>query len=644
MNRAYSILDIKSVNEDERVIEGVASTPTADRIGDIVDPMGAKFAVPMPLLWQHNSDQPIGQVTWAKATKGGIPFKAQIASLSEPGTLKDRLDEAWQSIKLGLVRAVSIGFNPIKFAFLKDGSGMEFQEWEWLELSAVTIPANAEATINVIRSIDSAQRAATGEKLPDEKASVAKETKTAGASARTTVKAQEAKMAKKTIAEQISAFEATRAAKAARMTEIMDESTEKGETLAADQSDEYETLKDEIKKIDEHLVRLNEMKKFNETKAVPVSGETAHAGSESRGGVVVQMKANRPAGIGMARVVIAKMAGWKAQRDPVLIAEQFWPSDPEIAAYIKTAVTPGDTTTSGWASQLVVPTNMPSEFVEFLRPKTVLGRIPGFRMVPFNITVPTQTAGTSGHWVGEGKAKPLGRLTTGQLVLRRSKCATIVVFNEELARFSSPSVEMLVRDDLANGIAQFLDEQFFDPSISESNDVNPPSITNGATTAAASGDTIASVINDFKTAFANFQAANVDLDGAVIVMQTQAATGLGMMVNALGQQQFPAINSMGGQLFGLPVYTTTNVGSGRIVIFKPSEILVADDGGVSVDISNEASLQMDDSPTAAAQSLVSLWQTNRIAVRAERYINWKPRRDDAVYYITAADYGAGGTA
>lgn len=41
-------------------ITGTASTPTTDRMGDVVEPMGAKFKTPMPLLWQHESDKPVG--------------------------------------------------------------------------------------------------------------------------------------------------------------------------------------------------------------------------------------------------------------------------------------------------------------------------------------------------------------------------------------------------------------------------------------------------------------------------------------------------------------------------------------------------------------------------------------------------------
>ncbi|HET7375434.1 MAG TPA: hypothetical protein VFK30_01925, partial [Anaerolineae bacterium] len=113
VQHACSLLQIKSFNEDERIIEGIATTPTADRVDDVVEPLGAKFNLPMPLLWQHRHDQPIGEIFWAKPTKDGIPFKGRIAKTDEPGTLKSRLDEAWQSIKLKLVRAVSIGFRAL---------------------------------------------------------------------------------------------------------------------------------------------------------------------------------------------------------------------------------------------------------------------------------------------------------------------------------------------------------------------------------------------------------------------------------------------------------------------------------------------------------------------------------------------------
>lgn len=167
--RAYSTFSLEKdgLKEDDNFyyINGIASTPSPDRVGDIVVPTGAKFALPLPLLWQHDSYSPIGNVTAAKATKNGIPITAQIPKVKEAGTLKDRIDEAIQSIKYGLVTGLSIGFRALRdgWEFLEDG-GIQFNEWEWMELSAVTIPANAEATISMIKTIDRRQLANAGNK------------------------------------------------------------------------------------------------------------------------------------------------------------------------------------------------------------------------------------------------------------------------------------------------------------------------------------------------------------------------------------------------------------------------------------------------------------------------------------------------
>ncbi len=165
-NRAYSVLTVKSIDEEKRIIRGVATTPSVDRVGDIIDPLGVKFENPLPLLWQHEHDKPIGSVKFDKPTKAGISFEAEIADTAEPGTLKDRLDEAWQSIKMGLVRAVSIGFRAIEYAFM-DSGGIRYVETEVYELSAVTIPANADALITEVKSIDARLRAEHGVPEPE---------------------------------------------------------------------------------------------------------------------------------------------------------------------------------------------------------------------------------------------------------------------------------------------------------------------------------------------------------------------------------------------------------------------------------------------------------------------------------------------
>lgn len=154
-SRAYSVLNVKSINEGERTISGVATTPTVDRIGDIIEPLGVQFKNPMPFLWQHDSDAPVGVANFDKPTKDGITFTAKFvdpATVDSP-TLKDRLQMAWDSVKTGLVRAVSIGFRAIEYSFMEDSNGIRFIETEVYELSGVTIPANAEALITGMKSL-----------------------------------------------------------------------------------------------------------------------------------------------------------------------------------------------------------------------------------------------------------------------------------------------------------------------------------------------------------------------------------------------------------------------------------------------------------------------------------------------------------
>lgn len=165
MNRAYSVLEIKAVEEEggKRVFRGIATTPTSDRAGDIVEPEGAEFKLPIPLCWMHNSHDPCGWVTGAKVSKAGIEIVGEFANLQAPASLKERLDEYWAMVTGKLVRGLSIGFKPLEEARIGDTYSYRYLKWLWLELSPVTIPANGDCSITSIKSADEAvRRAATG--------------------------------------------------------------------------------------------------------------------------------------------------------------------------------------------------------------------------------------------------------------------------------------------------------------------------------------------------------------------------------------------------------------------------------------------------------------------------------------------------
>lgn len=495
-NRAYSTLEVKALDDEKRVITGIASTPSPDRMQDVVEPKGAQFKLPIPFLWQHNHDEPIGHVTDAKVTQKGIEVSVQLTQVEEPGKLKDRLDEAWQSIKSGLVRGLSIGFSAKEFEQIPGSWGLRFLSWEWFELSAVTIPANAEATITSVKSIDREQRAALGIKsVPVVRITPA------GASA---IKTKTIKIPKpqegndmKTTAEQIAEFEATRVSKAAEMEAIMTKAAEAGETLDADQSEQFDTLEAEIAAIDKHIGRLKQMQKAQAANAKPVTEE---AGAQRMANVKaldfkeVQVRAKNTQklepGIALARAAKCLALGHLQHRDAISIAKSLYDGQDAIIAathrlVTKAAVAAATTSDATWAGPLVGDeTSVFADFVEYLRPQTILGRfgtngIPSLRRVPFRVPLIGQTSGGDGYWVGEGQAKPLTKFDFERNTLEPLKVANIAVATMEVIRDSSPSADGIIRDQLAAALRQRLDIDFIDPDKAAVAGVSPASILNG---------------------------------------------------------------------------------------------------------------------------------------------------------------------
>lgn len=676
LTRAYSVIEIKSFNEEERIIEGIATTPATDRYNDIVEPLGAAFSLPMPLLWQHNQDQPVGLVETANPTRNGIPFRAKLPKIAEPGILKDRIDEAWQSVKAGLVRGVSIGFKPLSYEVIKDAedriSGLRYTSWDWMELSLVTIPANAEATINSIRSYDSASlRTATGSKggVVSIKGSLGASGKPAktGSSASPSSSTSKPIVRKtempKPVNEQIAEFVAVRGEKAARMAAIMEAAGEKGETLDAAQQEEFDTIEREVETIDQHLNRLRTLEKLHVATARPVQGNSSDTGSSSRASVPASVAVPKKLapGIEFTRYAMCLMTARGNPDTALRIAEARFPDEQRIQNVLRAAVAAGTTTDPTWAGALTQYVDFAGDFIDFLRPATIIGKfgqngIPALRTIPFNVRVKRQTSGGDAYWVGEGQPKPLTAFDFDTVLLRWAKIANIAVLTDEQVRFSTPSAEVAVRAALSEAIAAREDITFIDPTVTAIADTRPASITNGATSHVSSGTDAAAARADAGTLMTAFATANLPYSQAVWIMNSTAAIQLFLMRNTLGQPEFPGMLADGGTFMGRPVIVSDHIGltgspaSGIIVLMIPQEIYLSDDGQVVVDASREASLQMDDAPTMAstsgspaaptATSVVSMFQTNSIAIRAERYINWVRRRDAAVQYLTGVRYAA----
>lgn len=470
------------------------------------------------------------------------------------------------------------------------------------------------------------------------------------------------------IQEQISAFESRRAAQVARMNAITEKAL--GENRSKDQAekDEFDELAADIETIDGELKDLRGLEKLNVSAAKPVvvkSGEKPDGAMkvrDPRSIVVMEKKLDK--GIAFARFVGCMAKGKGNTYEALNFAKSRFADDQRLhqvielysrmapQEIIQRAIDVGTSVDSDFAAPLVYATNMAQDFINYLRPETIIGKLGGrVRSVPFNVRMPRQTGGGTAQWVGEGKPKPLTQQAFDTVSLAYMKLAVITVITEELARFSSPNAEAIIRDDLAKAVIQQMDSDFVDPDNAGSPNVKPAAITYGVTPLASAGNSEANVRTDMTKLLTQFITNNLGVSDLVLIMPSSTALALSIMVNSLGQPSFPGMSANGGTLLGIPVVTSENAGitdgsaNGKIVIaVKAGDILLADDGQVTIDVSREASVQMESAPTdPATDSTVfqSLWQRNLIGIKAERFITWTKARDTAVSYIASVNWGEG---
>jgi HK97 family phage prohead protease len=91
------------------------------------------------LFLYHDATQPVGLVTERVDTEEGMLFSAKIAATAAG-------DEALTLAMEGVLDSVSVGVNPTKYKYGKDGV-MVITAADWLELSMVPVPAFAGAAI-----------------------------------------------------------------------------------------------------------------------------------------------------------------------------------------------------------------------------------------------------------------------------------------------------------------------------------------------------------------------------------------------------------------------------------------------------------------------------------------------------------------
>jgi HK97 family phage major capsid protein/HK97 family phage prohead protease len=641
---AYSRLEVKEVNDDKRVISGWATTPEPDRDGDVIEPKGVKFRNPTTLLWMHNHSLPVGTVEFGTPTSKGVPFTASIKKTSSPSGLAARLDEAWESVKLGLVRDVSIGFRPLEWSIIEETGGYRFRSIELYELSLVTIPANTGATINQIKAFDAKIRASMGSKDDG----VTKPSGHTEKSLKTVKIAKEGKTMN--LAEKLKGFKNERAAKAAKMEEMMEKSLESGETFDAAAQEEYDNLQTEVKALDTHIEKAEQL---IATKARTATAVTDKAGADEdkaknvRAGVTIKNSENLEKGLLFARLARVKALAFTGQagtRDEAQIAQMIYPQDDNLVKSLmeKAAVPAASTGSATWAGNLINDGGVAfADFVEYLRPRTLYGQVADrFRRLPFDTPVLVQGSGGVAQWVSEGEAKPLTQWTYTKTKLVPLKVAAIAAATKETLMRASVAADTLIRDELARSVGARIDGTLISADAAVSGE-SPAGLLNGTAALTLTGGDIQGIRCDIAAFLTAMVQANLTISGAFWVMPETVAIALSLATNEVGAPAFPGITPTGGTLAGLPVFTSqympVNTGGPVVALIKGDEIFLGDEGGIQVQVSDQASLQMDSAPTQnsvtpTASTVVSMFQTNSVAFLVERFLNWQKRRAQAVVW------------
>lgn len=137
------------VEQTDKGMVAVASTSSQDRQGDVVHGEGwelKSFKKNPVLLWGHDhAELPIGTAKriWVEGTgkKAKLMFEPLFHEVTDKAKAIKRLFQE------GILKAFSVGFRPI------DSEGNNYTKQELLEISAVNVPANAEAMMLAYKSL-----------------------------------------------------------------------------------------------------------------------------------------------------------------------------------------------------------------------------------------------------------------------------------------------------------------------------------------------------------------------------------------------------------------------------------------------------------------------------------------------------------
>jgi len=263
----------------------------------------------------------------------------------------------------------------------------------------------------------------------------------------------------------------------------------------------------------------------------------------------------------------------------------------------KTAVMPADTTTSGWAAELV-QTDVRG-FLDTLKTTSVAAAIAakaqtmnfgGYNSITVPRRNPLSAAPTEPAWVGEGGVIPLTQFSFGSATINRYKLAAITTMTREIMDRSTPQIEGLLKNALSEAYSTVLDNAFLSNAAAVGG-IRPAGVRNGLSGAATgTGDATggsASLILDLK-AMLGYMQANRTGAKPVLIMNNATRLSISMLQSSLSEFLYRDEIAQ-SRLLGMEVVSSNNVPTGTVLLVDADALVCAFDAP-TFDVSDVATV------------------------------------------------------
>lgn len=264
-------------------------------------------------------------------------------------------------------------------------------------------------------------------------------------------------------------------------------------------------------------------------------------------------------------------------------------------------------------------TSAAADWLLAVREASALGRLRGARAVRMSAPTATVISGATASWVAMGAPIPVGELAILADSLEQRSVGALTVLSKTALLLGGAALENTVRADLLRATSAAVDLAMLDPNGDGAADA-PQSLVYGAPATEATGDLAA----DLESWFGDFEG---DLGTAVIFHHPVTGAGLTSAAH-------PGIGARPGELCGLPTWPTRACPRGWLVAVDPTGLAVAE-GEATVALATSASLRMSDGSGQPAE-LVSMFESNSVALRATVSANWSTQRPGSVSVLRLA--------